>query len=66
MSALTELLRELEAQGFTWRTTKRNHILIYAPQGHVVTTLPSTPSDHRSMKNAIAGLRRAGFEWKGR
>lgn len=66
MSALTELIRELQAQGFTTRTTKRGHILVYAPDGRMISTLPSTPSDHRSMKNAIATLRRAGFEWKGR
>lgn len=66
MSAMTELLRELVNQGFTCRTTKRGHFLVYDPTGRVVTTLPSTPSDHRSMKNAIAVLRRAGFEWKGR
>jgi len=66
MNGMTELLRQLDAQGFTWRPTKRQHIMVYAPDGRLVTTLPSTPSDYRSMKNAIAVLRRAGFEWKGR
>lgn len=63
---MRDLIRELEAQGFTWRTTARHHILVYSPDGNVVTTMPSTPSDHRSMKNCLSQLRRAGFEWKGR
>lgn len=66
MSGMSELLRELDRQGFSRRMTKRGHHLVYTPDGRVITTLPSTPSDPRSMKNAVAVLRRAGFEWKGR
>jgi predicted RNA binding protein YcfA (HicA-like mRNA interferase family) len=63
---VSEIVEQLEAQGFRCRTTRKGHIMVYAPEGHVVTTLPSTPSDTRSLKNAIAVLRRAGFQWKGR
>lgn len=31
--------------------------------GKAVATLPGTPSDHRSLTNVIAKLRRAGFQW---
>lgn len=66
MSARTELIKALEDQGFTWRTTARGHVMVYAPDGGAVTTLPGTTSDWRSLKNCIAQLRRSGFEWKGR
>lgn len=66
MFKLTELLKELEAQGFTYRRSTKGHYLIANPSGRVVTTLAATPSDARSSKNAIAALRRAGFQWKGR
>ncbi|MET0904315.1 MAG: hypothetical protein ABWZ52_13835 [Acidimicrobiales bacterium] len=66
MSDRKQLIRELEAQGFTWRETTKGHVLVYSPDGRVVTTLSGSTSDHRSLKNAIAALRRAGFTWKGR
>lgn len=66
MSQLSEILAQLDAQGFTWRRTSKGHVMVYAPDGRSVATLPGTPSDYRSLKNAIAALRRAGFEWKGR
>ena len=38
----------------------RGHFKVYV-DGALVTTLPGTPSDARSLKNAIATLRRAGL-----
>lgn len=38
----------------------RGHFKVYVG-GVLTTTLPSTPSDTRSLKNAIAHLRRAGL-----
>lgn len=40
--------------------TSGGHIRVYAPDGSVVS-LPSTPSDHRSVKNARSKMRRAGI-----
>jgi hypothetical protein len=66
MSDINKLLRELARQGFTYRGTGSGHYLVWGPDGKVVTTLPASPSDWRSLKNAIAVLRRAGFTWKGK
>ena len=66
MSDYRKLLRELERQGFTWRKTGTNHYFVAGPDGKWITTLPSTPSEYRGFKNAIAILRRAGFKWEGR
>ena len=38
----------------------RGHFKVYVA-GVLTTTLPGTPSDPRSLKNAIAHLRRAGL-----
>ena len=38
----------------------RGHFKVYVG-GALTTTLPGTPSDPRSLKNAIAHLRRAGL-----
>lgn len=57
----TDLLRELDRQGFTrirggsghWKVSKR---------GRLITTVPSTPSDGHSLKNCISVLRKNGFD----
>jgi hypothetical protein len=52
------LIKDFEAAGFEVRLTKGNtHPKVYQG-GHLVTTLPSSPSDHRSLKNARAALKR--------
>lgn len=57
-----KLLDALEAQGFTVRETRNNHVTVY--KGHIwVTTFASTPSDARGATNSLAALRRAGFVW---
>lgn len=59
--ATTCLLKLLMRQGFDVQRTKGRHYLI-RKRGAFVTVLPSTPSDHRGRKNALAALRRAGFD----
>ena len=61
-----ELLAALKTAGYTW-TRSRGH---YRVQGEGLRTIsmPSTPSDLRSVDNAITQLRRAGyiFTFRGR
>lgn len=57
-----KLLAALERQGFEYRKTSKGHIRVFK-DGAPVTTFAGTPSDHRSFKNALAPLRRAGFLW---
>ncbi|MDX3298687.1 type II toxin-antitoxin system HicA family toxin [Streptomyces scabiei] len=56
------LEKALKEQGFDVVPTKGNHKTVYK-NGRRVTTLAGTPSDHRSAKNSLADLRRAGFQW---
>lgn len=60
---LRPVVKALEDQGFTVVQSTRNHYKVYNAKGRLVGTLASTPSDVRSMRNAIAYLRKAGFEW---
>lgn len=59
---LRRVLKALEAQGFEVRATSRGHYFV-TKDGQPVTTFAGTASDHRSMRNAIAKARRAGFNW---
>jgi hypothetical protein len=55
---IRDLIKDFEAAGFEVRTTPGNtHPKVYV-DGHLKTTLPSSPSDHRSLKNARATLKR--------
>jgi hypothetical protein len=36
----------------------RTHPAVLAPDGSVVTHVPTTPSDFRAIKNAIAAIKR--------
>lgn len=58
---LKKLLKALVAAGFEVKATKKGHLAVYR-DGQWITTLSGTPSDHRSMLNAMAALRRAGFQ----
>lgn len=59
---LRKIVKELKRQGFEVRPTKRGHLAVYH-DGELVTTFAGTPSDHRSTLNALAPLKRAGFQW---
>lgn len=55
---LKKIFKALEDQG--WRIDRRGkHVKCKPPSGPIVT-VPSTPSDHRSLLNSRAQLRRAG------
>ena len=56
------LLAEAERQGFTVTISKRGHPQVYL-NDKWVTTLSGTAGDWRSMKNALAAIKRAGFIW---
>lgn len=55
-----KLLRQLEAQGFTTRLTRAGHTTVYR-DGKRITTISGSASDPRSLTNAIAQAKRAGF-----
>ena len=59
---LRRVIRELGKQGFDVRVTARQHVQVLK-EGRVITVLAGTPSDHRSFRNALAPLKRAGFVW---
>lgn len=46
-----------------WWAEKRgnNHVLCYPPDGGQMVTMPSTPSDHRSVPNTRSLFRRSGL-----
>lgn len=59
-----KLLRGAVEQG--WLAERRSrHIWLWAPSGGTVS-LPTSPSDHRSIHNCVADMRRLGFVWHGR
>ncbi len=59
---LRAIVKALEAQGFAVKMTKRQHIVV-TRDGELIATFSGTPSDWRSIRNALAPLRRAGFRW---
>jgi predicted RNA binding protein YcfA (HicA-like mRNA interferase family) len=59
---LRDLVRALEGQGFVVIKAKRRGHLRVELDGRRVATLALTPSDHRSRKNVISALKRAGFQ----
>jgi hypothetical protein len=60
-----KLFAAAQAQG--WRVeVGRGHFKLYAPDGVGRVTISGTPSDRRALANAIAYMRRHGFEGKGR
>jgi predicted RNA binding protein YcfA (HicA-like mRNA interferase family) len=57
------LFKSLEEQGFEVTQTRNGHYRI-RKDGRWVAIMAGTPSDRRAWLNAIAQLRRAGFQWK--
>lgn len=55
-----ELIAALLQQGFDVVQAKNNHRKVYEGK-RLITTLPSTPSDHRSIRNCVSILKRNGF-----
>ena len=57
-----QLIRVAEDQGWRTRRTKRGHVVFYAPDGEGTAGTGGTPSDHRSIKNFRAQLKRLGLK----
>ncbi|AWN04272.1 HicA-like toxin [Gordonia phage Sour] len=57
---VAKLVAEVEAAGAEVRRAKGQHLKVYL-DGHLIGTIPSTPSDWRSLKNARSQLRRNGL-----
>lgn len=53
------IVRSAVKQG--WRVRHGRHLVFYAPDGKSMVVMSATPGDHRSYKNALAQMRRAGF-----
>lgn len=58
---LRELVKDLEANGYQVRITSKGHLQVKR-DGMVITVFAGTPSDHRSWSNAMARLKRDGYE----
>jgi predicted RNA binding protein YcfA (HicA-like mRNA interferase family) len=64
-SDLTHLKRRLVKAGYTITPTRNRHLAVQHPDKPGTVILPLTPSDHRSLKNATAQLRRTfGYQPK--
>jgi hypothetical protein len=71
---LNQMKKKAEKQGFRFIETKSSHYRVFlvvseatATQEEVltfVTTMPSTPSEYRGLKNAKADLKRFGFVYE--
>lgn len=61
---LRELIKALEADGFTVRPTKKHYRV--EKDGRYVTTLSKTPSDWRARANELRPAARLGFRWRKR
>jgi predicted RNA binding protein YcfA (HicA-like mRNA interferase family) len=58
---LRPLVKQLKKNGYTVAQTRGNHYGVYAPDGKLLQVIAGTTSDHRSMKNLKADLRRKGM-----
>jgi len=59
---LKRLLKAAKKQGFSARKTGSGHWLLTPPtKGLAMVTVASTASDHRSMRNTLALLKKSGF-----
>jgi predicted RNA binding protein YcfA (HicA-like mRNA interferase family) len=59
------LIKDLEAQGWRVVLARSGHYKAYPPdKGQDMVTMPSTPSDHRSMRNTMRDLRHSGYKEK--
>jgi predicted RNA binding protein YcfA (HicA-like mRNA interferase family) len=56
-----EIVRQLEANGYSVEQTKGGHLAVRNAQGNRVYTMPSTPGGGRWKKNLLAELKRKGL-----
>ena len=59
---LKKIVKALRAAGYDVSPTRRGHIRV-SRDGRAVTTFSGTASDRRAHRNALAALRRDGFQW---
>ncbi|WP_123378638.1 hypothetical protein [Pseudokineococcus lusitanus] len=60
---LKKIVEAIEAAGYTTETLKSGHVEVRDADGRKVTTFAGTASDRRSTLNALAPLKRRGFQW---
>lgn len=58
---LRKIVKALEEQGFECKITRRGHVAV-TRKGEWVVTVHSS-GDWRALRNALAALRRGGFQW---
>ncbi|MEJ5869340.1 hypothetical protein WDV85_16540 [Pseudokineococcus sp. 5B2Z-1] len=59
------LIKELEDQGWRVVLARSGHYKAFPPdKSQSMVTMPSTPSDHRSMRNTIRDLKHSGYTEK--
>jgi hypothetical protein len=61
MGSQDKLIAHLESQGAEVRKTKKGIMIYGPPPTNGTFTMHNTPSDHRSLANDMAGLRRIGL-----
>lgn len=59
---LKKLLKELEAQGWSIRQTKKGQYAVPPDQSRPMVQIHNTADGSRSWENMIAQLKRSGFE----
>jgi hypothetical protein len=58
-----DLVEEAVRQGWRLRDMPGKHYFLFASDGVGKVAIPRTPSDARSLRNAIQEMRRHGFVW---
>lgn len=60
---LRKILQAITKAGYFVVINKKGHPEVYTAEGEKVTTFSGTPSDRRSVLNALSPLKRRGFHW---
>lgn len=61
-----KLIRQLEKAGLTVKITNTQHLMVMGDDGRTITAFSGSPSDFRADRNALADLKRAGIDLKGK
>jgi hypothetical protein len=59
---IRRLKRQLERQGWRIVEKKSGAFMALSPDGETKVTIHATPGDRRALKNAVANLRKGGFD----
>lgn len=58
------LVKEAQRQGWRVQIGGKGQLKLVPPDpSHEMVVLHGTPSDHRAFRNAVAYMRRSGFQW---